>query len=318
LAAWRAGKVRSAVPFLVVALELGILYYHSTTVWGWSVNLPERSAVLRRLAQDTIVGTVAGPLHDLPVRAGRSPAYPYLGMRPPPPNSLLEFASDRRFAADPRAIRILRRFGVTHGVWDRPIAGSETLYAGPDDALDRLTYTPWDAPEPTTWYLVRYADVAPAAHVALRAFEVPDMRTLFAHFVRTEATDVAWFLPGDRLPEAPGPRAKSAHVRRWDGRQGDVDHDGTCDLVIRRTYTPGWTARVNDGPEIPVVPVDGGLQSVRVAGAGSSQISLQYRPPRWSAALATSIASFAAVLLLLAGRRPARIWRRCRSIAPVI
>jgi hypothetical protein len=319
LAAWRAGKVRSAVPFLVVALELGILYYHSTTVWGWSVDLPERSAVLRSLAQDTTVGTVAGPLHDLPVRAGRSPAYPYLGMRSPLPNSLLEFASDHRFASDPRAIRILRRFGVTHGVWDRPIAGSEILYAGPDDALDRLTYKPSGAPEHATWYLVRYGDASPAAHVALRTVEVADVRTLFAHFGRTEATDVAWFLPGDRLPETPGPRARSAHVRRWNGRQGDIDHDGTCDLVIRRTYTPGWTARVNDGPEIPVVPVDGGLQSVRVAGAGSSHISLQYRPPRWRVAVAISTASLAAaVLLLLADWRRARAWRKSGSIAPAI
>jgi hypothetical protein len=302
LAAWRARTVGLTVPFVVVALELGILYYHSTTVWGWSVDLPKQSAVFRRLAEETNVGTVAGPLHDLPVRANRSPAYPYLGMRLPAPNSLLEFASDRRFAADPRAIRILTRFGVTHGVWDRPIEGSETLYAGADEALDRVTYKPG---EHATWYLVRYADATPAVHLSLRTFEVPDVRTLFAQLTQTSATDDAWFLSGDRPPDVPGPRARSAQIRRWDGLEGDVDHDGSCDVVIRRTYTPGWTARVNNGPEMPVVPVDGGLQSVRLAGAGSSHISLQYRPPRWRAALATSLASLASVLVLLAGRRSA-------------
>jgi len=313
LGAWRAGKIGSVVLLLLVALELGTLYYHSTTVWGWSVDLPERSAVLRRLAQETVVGTVAGPVDDLPVRAGRSPTRPYLGMRLLPPNSELEFASDRRFAEDPRAIRILKHFGVTHGIWDRPIAGAETLYAGPDEALDRLTYKPPGAPEHATWYLVRYADAAPAVHVALRTVDIGDARTLFAQLARSDAANVAWFLSGDRPPDVPGPRARSAQIRFWDGRQGDVDHDGICDLVIRRTYAPGWSARVNGGPEIPVRPIDGGLQSIRLPGAGSSHVSVHYRPPRWTAACAISVASLVVTVLLLAGTSTRRSWRTSGS-----
>ena len=318
LAAWRAGKIGPVGPLLMVAVELSLLYYHSTTVWGGSVGLPDQSAVLRRLAQETSVGTVAGYVDDLPVRAGRSPAYPYLGMPLPAPNNLLEFARDRRLAADPRAIRILQHFGVTHGVWDRAIEGAETLYAGPDDALDRLTYKPYGAPAHATWYLVRYGAAAPAVHVALRTVEIADLRTLFAQLARSDAADVAWFLPGDRPVDVPGPRARSAQIRRWDGRQGDVDHDGTCDLVIRRTYTPGWTARVNGGPEIPVRPVDGGLQSIRLHGAGSSHVSVQYRPPRWSAACAISVASFAIMAWLLVGAPSRRLSRLSGSMPSAV
>jgi len=207
---------------------------------------------------------------------------------------------------------------VTHGVWDRAIEGAETLYAGPDDALDRLTYKPYGAPAHATWYLVRYGAAAPAVHVALRTVEIADLRTLFAQLARSDAADVAWFLPGDRPVDVPGPRARSAQIRRWDGRQGDVDHDGTCDLVIRRTYTPGWTARVNGGPEIPVRPVDGGLQSIRLHGAGSSHVSVQYRPPRWSAACAISVASFAIMAWLLVGAPSRRLSRLSGSMPSAV
>ena len=71
----------------------------------------------------------------------------------------------------------------------------------------------------------------------------------------------------------------------WDGSSGEVEHDGDCDVVIRRSYVPGWTARLNGGVEIPVVPVDGGLQSVRLSGSGRTQFALRYRPPHllWAA-----------------------------------
>ena len=53
---------------------------------------------------------------------------------------------------------------------------------------------------------------------------------------------------------------------------------GHADLVLRRTFFPGWTARLNDGQEVPVVKADGGFQSVRLAGSGTTRVSLQYRP----------------------------------------
>ena len=45
-------------------------------------------------------GLVAGQLEDLPVRSGLTPAYPYLGIPPPPPNYLLEASKSVRSSQD--------------------------------------------------------------------------------------------------------------------------------------------------------------------------------------------------------------------------
>ena len=302
--AWRHRLVGPGVPFLIAALELGVLYYHGTTVWGWSIELPQRSPVLMRLAREADVGTVAGPVHDLPVRAGRSPTYPYLGMRAPLPNALLEFATRRLPMEDPAAARLLRRFGAAYGIWEgsAPAAGIDTLYAGADDVLDRLAYRPPGASPHATWTLVRYADPWPAAHVALRAAEAPDLRTLLARLAQSDASDTAWFLPGDRPPASSGPPGRAARIVRWSGLDGEVDHDGPCDLVVRRTYAPGWTARIDDAVEVPVVPVDAGLQAVRLPGSGRTHIALRYRPPRLAPARLISALSLAGALLVLVFR----------------
>jgi uncharacterized membrane protein YfhO len=95
-----------------------------------------------------------------------------------------------------------------------------------------------------------------------------------------------------------------------------VEHDGTCDLVIRRTYAPGWTARVNDGPAAPVVRVDGGLQGVRLVGTGPSRVSVEYRPPLFTWAVAISlVASAVTLLVLVADVLVSRRGRRGRVIA---
>ena len=39
-------------------------------------------------------------------------------------------------------MRILRRYGEIHAVWDGPMAQSETLYTSAAEALDRLVYKP--------------------------------------------------------------------------------------------------------------------------------------------------------------------------------
>ena len=41
---------------------------------------------------------------------------------------------------------------------------------------------------------------------------------------------------------------------RWDGITGEVEHDGWFDLIIRRTYVPGWWAFVERGPETRSYP----------------------------------------------------------------
>ena len=45
-----------------------------------------------------------------------------------------------------------------------------------------------------------------------------------------------------------------------------MEHDGTCDLVINRTYYPGWYASVNEDPERPVTRAEIGVQAVRSGG----------------------------------------------------
>ena len=71
-----------------------------------------------------------------------------------------------------------------------------------------------------------------------------------------------------------GPPARMVDLKNWDGRSAIVDHDGSCYLIIRRTYYPGWTCRVNDGPEQPVLKVNGGLQGVPLTGTGTSRVHI--------------------------------------------
>ena len=104
------------------------------------------------------------------------------------------------------------------------------------------------------------------------------------------------------------PDAQQARLASWDGITATVEHDGPCDLVIARTYDPGWLARVDDGPERSVLPVNGGFQAVRLDGAGSHRVSFRYRTPRmalWGAIsiVAASLEIAAAVGLLVAGAR---------------
>jgi uncharacterized membrane protein YfhO len=88
---------------------------------------------------------------------------------------------------------------------------------------------------------------------------------------------------------------------RWDGRSGEVEHDGTCDLVLRRTFFPGWTARINDGAEVPVVKADGGFQSVRLPGAGLTKVSVRYRPQGLEVGVGVSIAAAGTATAALVG-----------------
>ena len=303
---WRTRRVGFIAPLLVAAVELTALYYNATTDWGRAIVLPHDSLVLRRLAEASDVGLVAGTLDNLPIHAGHSPAGPYLGMRLPFPTLALEFAKTRQGIQYLQAESLMRRLGVTHGVWDGPVSspGVEVLFEGSDPVLDRVVYKPPGAPERATWRLVRYSAAPPPVHAARRAIDVADHPALMRELAREDATtDTAVFLQGDRPPDVE-PRAQLARVIRWDGFSGDIEHDGACDVVIRRTYAPGWRARINGGTEVPVTPVDGGLQSVRLSGSGPTHLSLQYSPPRWHLALTMSLASMAvAIATLIGGHR---------------
>jgi hypothetical protein len=269
-----------------------------TTRWGWSVPLPASSPALERLASERGVGRVGGALDNLPLRAGLTTATPYTGFPLPSPDPLLKTADDRRAIDDPDARRWLRRFGVTHVVWDTPIAAraGAVIFRGADPALDVLAYHEPSLPKHREWRVVRLKNVFPHARVALRAVEAADRADLVDSLTHRDAQDEAWFLPGEVPVESGSARAKSARVLRWDGLSGEVEHDGACDLILTRVNYPGWLAMVDDGPERPPGKADGGLIAVRLGGAGVSRVALRYSQNGFGVAAVVSVASIAIAL----------------------
>jgi uncharacterized membrane protein YfhO len=88
-------------------------------------------------------------------------------------------------------------------------------------------------------------------------------------------------------------------VKSWDGKIAVVDHDGACILVLRRTFYPGWTCRINDGPEQTVIKVNGGLQGVLLAGSETSRIALRYQPTGLTTAVIVTSTAIAVAIAVL-------------------
>jgi len=313
VAGWIRGRIPAAVLLLATAAELGALYYTSTTEWGRSIPIPAASPILTRLEQESDVGKVAGLLSDIPLRMGLSPLYPNTGFAPPPPHPSLAILARRdvpfRGFGDP----LLQAFGATHGVWDGPVDSTiaETILATRDDALDRLVHKPPGAPEHAVWHLVRFKDPFPAARVVTRRPTYSDDENLLTYLSR----DSVQYGVRDRPTSDDGPRATRAEVSSWDGRAATVEHDGACDLVINRTYYPGWTFRVDDGPERPVLRANRGIQAARLAGAGVHRVTFAYRPTNQSATAGLSVAATLAVVatLILGLRRSAARQKHARD-----
>lgn len=302
LVAWRRGRAHASLLVGVTAIELGGLYYTTTTEWGVAVALPSSSPTLTRLAREADVRRVGGSTDNLPVRAGLTTGTPYAGFTLPPPNPLMARIGDRRALSGVYEARWRRRLGVTHMIWDEPIGevtGGEMLFRGPDPALDRVAYRPLGAPVRRMWRVIRLADPFPRALAATKAFQAPDRSTLIDQLSRVDGIDEAWYLGSDLPRDAGKPRASSARVQGWDGRVAAVDHDGTCDLVLARTYYPGWSARVNGGAEQPVHAVNGGLQGVRLDGVGPSRVEMRYRPTTLAMSSAVSLAGLGLAFFLL-------------------
>jgi len=301
---WQRGRVPAWILILAASGELGWLYYTSTTVWGWAVRLPEQSRMLATLAAESGVGRVAGLLHNLPIRAGASPVFPYTGFAPPPPHPSLDLASPPVEAlADSGRSRLLR-YGVTHGLWDRPVpgAGVELVADGEDTILDRMVVKPpGSAPHPS-WRLVRYRDAFPDARCAIRRRLAANHSTLLSETSFDRDPQTVWFPAGDPLPPPLDAPAAVAIVTSYDGRTALVEHDGSCDLILNRTYYPGWFASVNGGPDVPVWRAELGIQAIPLRGRGPSEVRLTYRPTTlgWSSVVSlASISAFGIGLLLV-------------------
>lgn len=297
--AWRCGRIGAWVLVLMTAGELGWLYYTSTTEWGWAIDLPSESRVLSRLAEEPAVGKVAGLVHDLPIRAGLAPVFPYTGFAPPPPHPYLELATRHDEAGSTAGLARLRRYGVTHGIWDGPVdrQGVAIVLECEDLALDRVAYKSPGAPPRATWRIVRYPEPFPQARAATLVRLAPSERWLVSGISFDNDPEAVWYGLDDSPGALPEPRARGARVVSWDGATAEVEHDGSCDLVVNRTYYPGWFASIDGGAKRPVARAEIGIQAVRLTGKDTSRVTFHYRPTGMARAVRVSLAAIALAVL---------------------
>ena len=88
-------------------------------------------------------------------------------------------------------------------------------------------------------------------------------------------------------------------MRSWDGRTAVVEHDGSCVLILRRTFYPGWVYRIDGGPAQRILKVDGGLHGVPLAGSATSRVEVSYRPSWLASAATVSLAAVGGAVLVL-------------------
>lgn len=299
---WRRNVIPAWGVLGVSSIELAGLLFLGPARWQWTVRLPDASPVMRHLASLPDVGLVAGRLFNLPVNVGLPAAFPNLAITPPP-NYLLEAATDPRSRDTLTGRRWQRRLGVSYGVWGSQddVLDVSVLAQIPDPALDRVMSGADSAKRGGLgpWKIVQTPIPFPSAWVARRAQEVPNWARLYTALSQSDDPDVAWFLPGDLPSPLPTPSARAASVKSWDGKTAIVEHDGPCILVLRRTFYPGWVYRINDGPEQPVLKVDAGIQGVRFAGAGTSRVTVYYRPTGLRETAAITLAALASAVVVL-------------------
>jgi hypothetical protein len=316
--AWHSRRLGSWAPIAAAALELAVLYYAGTTDWGWTIALPAQSPILQELSRQRSAGLIGGELGNLPVRANLKTGYPYIGFTLPQPDDWLKSLQEPLVQGTPRTIddasgaeslkRWLRRLRVTHLVGHHRswLSLGREMGRWRDPASDRIVYHAAGEPERRGWSIIQLDEPFPEARVALRARTAANRRELFDRLARSDERETAWFLAKDQVPDRLD--AHFARLVSWDGSVATVEHDGPCDLVIARTFDPGWRARIDDRPERPVVPVDGGLHAVRLDGEGVHRVSLRYQPPRLT--LWTAITLLAVGLNLgLAGSALLTRWR---------
>ncbi len=309
---WRKGRLPPWALLVVAAGELGILFYHGTTEWGAAVELPGKSAVLTELVRRAPHGLIGGDAGNLPVRLGLKTGRPYLGFAHAPLNRLLLRLQDRPLRGGEIGIdehtrgltyvqikRWLRRWRVSVLVGSHPTIRElgENVGHWRDPVLDELVAHDPFQPAPRDWSIVLLADPIPEARAAVRAYTATTLGDLLNRFTREDDFDVAWFLAEDDVPGRPA--AEIARVVAWDGAAATVEHKGACDLVIARSFDPGWTARINDGEPRRVLHVDGGYQGVRINGTGVDRVVLAYRPPGWVWYVRLSSVAAGAVILVL-------------------
>lgn len=136
--------------------------------------------------------------------------------------------------------------------------------------------------------------------MAIRERVPPHLEELLLAISLDTDPQAVWFNEPYAPSPLPQPVATRAFVTAWDGRTAVVEHDGSCDLIINRTYYPGWMASVNGAPERPVASAEAGIQGIRLVGRGPSRVTFTYRPESLPAATLISLAALAAAGLGLA------------------
>jgi hypothetical protein len=173
-----------------------------------------------------------------------------------------------------------------------------------DPALDRVAYKPPGASPRATWRIVRYPEPFPQARAAALIRLATNERSLVSGISFDDDPQAVWYGPDDHPGPLPEPRAGAVRVVSWDGATAKVEHDGSCDLVVNRTYYPGWFASIDGGPERPVARAEIGVQAVRLTGKGTSRVTFRYRPNGMETAVRVSLsavvlAGLAAIVALL-------------------
>ncbi len=314
--AWRLGRVGAWALAAPTVLELSVLLFMGPAWWHWQFRLPHDSPVLSRLQQTPDLGLIGGRLFNLPAHSGATTAFPNLGITPPPPNYLLEPATHAAGENTNVERRWQRRFGVTHGVWGSRdflgdlIAESEVA----DPVLDQILACVPGAVRSGLgpWKIARVPGTFPAVWVAPQVHLASSWGQLYIVLSQKDARDEAWFLQEEAPSQPTTPPARKSAVLSWNGRSGEVAHDGSCILVVRRTFYPGWTYQVDDGPRRPVLKVDGGLQGVPLEGSGTSWVATFYEPTGFRQARRVSLLALAAVVILFGWLQ----WRILLKSAP--
>jgi hypothetical protein len=296
---WRVRWLSSWAPVGICMLELACLLCFGPVKWIWTIRLPDASPVMQQLAALHGQGLVAGRLHNLPVGAGLATACPVLGIAPPPPNYLLGSATRPPEQNNEWDRRWQRRLGVVYGVWGSQddVQGTDLLAEIADPALDRVMRgaSIMERGGLGPWKLVTVRNPYPSAWVARHILEMPSWARLYSELTDGDGSSEAVILSEDLPSSLPEPLARFASIKGWDGNSAIVEHDGSCILILRRAFYPGWVYRINDGQERPVIKVNGGLQGVPLTGSGGSRVTLSYRPTGLTKAAAVSLAALAAV-----------------------
>jgi hypothetical protein len=261
------------------------------TRWGWVVAVPAQSPVLAELTRRSPTGLIGGEIENLPVRIGMATAYPDLGFGHAYPNKALMIAHgmllypDPNYALDDSMTTLIRlwfkRCRVEYLVSSHRsfAAFGHELGRRQDPTLERLVRRDPSDQRHRVWSIIKLDDPTPEVRAARRAEIFAARTTVIGRLCVSEDRDLAMFVSADGVPARPD--ARLARVVSWNGSTATVEHVGACDLVIARTFDPGWLARIDNGPEKSVLPVDGGFQAVRIEGSGTHTVTLRYQPPRF-------------------------------------